>query len=176
MLQGPKRRWALRCCRTFLKLSAAVYAGADNTVSALGNFRRVPKTLPIQTAGRGLIDITSEAAAYLNDIGAESGLLNLFVQHTSASLTIQENADPDVLADLTDHLARLAPQDAPWRHTAEGPDDMPAHVKTALTDTSLMVPVINGAMALGAWQGIYLFEHRDRPHQRRVVMTFMRTE
>lgn len=157
-------------------MRAAVYAGAGLTLSALGNFRRVPKTLPVQTAGRSLIDITNDAAIYLNDIGAESGLLNLFVQHTSASLTIQENADPDVLADLIDHLARLAPEGAPWRHIAEGPDDMPAHVKTALTDTSLMIPVINGALALGAWQGIYLFEHRDRPHQRRVVMTFLKAE
>ena len=136
----------------------------------------MPKTLSIQTAGRGLIDITAEAARYLKEIGAQSGLLNLFIQHTSASLTIQENADPDVLADLTDHLARLAPEDAPWRHTAEGPDDMPAHVKTALTDTSLMIPVMNGAPALGAWQGVYLFEHRNRPHQRRVVMTFIEVE
>ncbi len=133
----------------------------------------MPKHLSIQTPGSGLTDITGDAAAYLSEIDAQTGLLNLFVQHTSASLTIQENADPDVLADLTDHLARLAPADAPWRHTAEGPDDMPAHVKTALTDTSLTIPVIDGALALGVWQGVYLFEHRARPHQRRIVMTFM---
>lgn len=136
----------------------------------------MPKTLSIQTAGRGLTDITAEAGRYLDDIGAESGLLNLFIQHSSASLTIQENADPDVLADLTDHLARLAPEDAPWRHIAEGPDDMPAHVKTALTDTSLMIPVIDGAPALGVWQGVYLFEHRDRPHRRQIVMTFLKAD
>ena len=136
----------------------------------------MPKTIMIATRGRGLVDITSDAAAYLSEIGAASGVLHLFIQHTSASLTIQENADPDVLADLTDHLARLVPADAPWRHTAEGPDDMPAHVKTALTDTSLTVPVIDGVPALGTWQGIYVFEHRDRPHQRRVVLTFMKTD
>ena len=136
----------------------------------------MPKTISIPTPGRGLIDITAEVRAYLAEIGAESGLLNLFVQHTSASLTIQENADPDVLADLVDHLARLAPENAPWRHTAEGPDDMPAHVKTALTDTSLTIPVTSGAPALGVWQGVYLFEHRARPHQRRVVMTFLKTD
>ncbi len=136
----------------------------------------MPKTLSIATQGRGLVDITGEARAYLTEIGAESGLLVLFVQHTSASLTIQENADPDVLADLADHLARLAPADAPWRHTAEGPDDMPAHVKTALTDTSLAIPVIDGAPTLGTWQGVFLFEHRDRPHQRRVVMTYLKTD
>ncbi len=136
----------------------------------------MPKTLSIATPGRGLVDITGQATAYLNEIGAEAGLLNLFAQHTSASLTIQENADPDVLADLTDHLARLAPADAPWRHTAEGPDDMPAHVKTAITDTSLTIPVIDGALALGVWQGVFLFEHRDGPHQRRIVMTYLKTE
>lgn len=136
----------------------------------------MPKTLSVQTQGRGLIDITAEARSYLAEIEAESGLLNLFVQHTSASLTIQENADPDVLADLVDHFARLAPEEAPWRHTAEGPDDMPAHVKTALTDTSLTIPVIDGAPALGVWQGVYLFEHRDRPHHRRIVMTFLKTD
>ncbi len=136
----------------------------------------MPKTISIATRGRGPVDITGEATAYLTEIGAENGLLNLFLQHTSASLTIQENADPDVLADLTDHLARLAPEDAPWRHTAEGPDDMPAHVKTALTDTSLNIPVIDGALALGVWQGVYLLEHRDRPHRRRVVMTYLKTE
>ncbi len=136
----------------------------------------MPKTLSVQTPGRGFTDITDKARAYLAEIGAENGLLTLFVQHTSASLTIQENADPDVLADLADQLARLAPENAPWRHTAEGPDDMPAHVKTALTDTSLAIPVIDGAPALGVWQGIYLIEHRDRPHQRRVVMTFVKTD
>lgn len=135
----------------------------------------MPKTLSIATSGRGFVDVTDEAAAYLRDIQAQSGLLNVFIQHTSASLTIQENADPDVLTDLADHLARLAPANAPWRHTAEGPDDMPAHVKSALTNTSLMVPVIDGVMMLGTWQGIYLCEHRDQPHQRRIVLTFIET-
>lgn len=136
----------------------------------------MPKTISITTKGRGFTDITGEAGAYLREIGAESGLLTLFIQHTSASLTIQENADPDVLADLADHLARIAPEDAPWRHTAEGPDDMPAHVKTALTSVSLSVPISDGALMLGTWQGIYVIEHRDAPHQRRVVLTFLKTD
>ncbi len=136
----------------------------------------MPKTISILSTGRGLTDITAQAHDYLAEIGAKNGLLTLFVQHTSASLTIQENADPDVLADLTDHFARLAPEDAPWRHTAEGPDDMPAHVKTALTDTSLSIPVIDGAPALGIWQGLYLFEHRDGGHERRIVMTFIKSD
>ena len=136
----------------------------------------MPKTISIATRGRGFTDITGEASAYLREIGAKSGLLTLFIQHTSASLTIQENADPDVLADLLDHLARLAPENAPWRHTAEGPDDMPAHVKTALTNVSISVPVIDGEPALGTWQGIYVIEHRDAPHQRRVVLTFLNTD
>ena len=136
----------------------------------------MPKTLSIQTRGRGLVDITDKARSYLAEIAAKDGLLNLFVQHTSASLTIQENADPDVLADLVDHFARLAPENAPWRHTAEGPDDMPAHVKSALTDVSLTIPVIDGAPGLGVWQGVYLFEHRDHPHERRVLMTFLKTD
>ncbi len=136
----------------------------------------MPKTISIATKGRGLTNITGEAGAYLREIGAQSGLLTLFIQHTSASLTIQENADPDVLADLTDHLGRLAPVDAPWRHTAEGPDDMPAHVKTALTGVSISIPVSDGALMLGTWQGIYVIEHRDAPHQRRVVLTFLKTD
>jgi secondary thiamine-phosphate synthase enzyme len=97
----------------------------------------------------------------------------LFIRHTSASLTVQENADPDVRTDLVTALRRLAPSDAPWVHDAEGPDDMPAHVKTMLTGVSLHVPVIAGALALGTWQGIYLAEHRARPHQREVLMRFI---
>lgn len=99
--------------------------------------------------------------------------MTLFIRHTSASLTIQENADPDVLADLLTSLRRLAPADGGWRHTVEGPDDMPAHIKTMLTSVSLQIPVINGALALGTWQAIYLIEHRARPHSREVVMQFM---
>ena len=104
---------------------------------------------------------------------AREGAVTLFVRHTSASLTIQENADPTVLADLTTALNRLAPENAGWRHDTEGPDDMPAHIKTMLTATSLQVPVLQGLPALGTWQAIYLVEHRARPHRREVVLQFM---
>ena len=101
--------------------------------------------------------------------------MTLFIRHTSASLTIQENADPTVLVDLTTALNRLAPENAGWRHDTEGPDDMPAHIKTMLTATSLHVPVLRGALALGTWQAIYLVEHRARPHRREVVLQFIGT-
>ena len=133
--------------------------------------------LTITTHGPGLVDITRRAAAIVrNGAGEntpESGLAHFFIQHTSASLLIQENADPDVCDDLVDHFDRLAPRTAPWRHTAEGPDDMPAHVKTALTATSLCIPFAHGELLLGTWQGLYLFEHRDGTHQRRIVVTLM---
>ncbi|KQQ91047.1 secondary thiamine-phosphate synthase enzyme [Aureimonas sp. Leaf324] len=129
--------------------------------------------LSLQTKGQGLTDITREIAAALASHGAGDGLLTVFIRHTSASLTIQENADPDVQADLLTAFDRLAPETAPYIHTIEGPDDMPAHIKTALTDTSLSVPVERGRMALGTWQGIYLFEHRSRPHRREVVLHFI---
>lgn len=100
-----------------------------------------------------------------------TGLLTLFIQHTSASLLIQENADPDVIADLDDHFERLAPENlASYRHTMEGPDDMPAHIRAALTATQLSIPVIRGGLALGTWQGIYVFEHRTQPHRRSIVL------
>lgn len=134
----------------------------------------MPKTLIVKTQGRSLINITSEVNTYLSEIEAENGILHIFLQHTSASLTIQENADPDVLADLVEYFDRLAPEDAPYRHTAEGPDDMPAHIKTSLTDTALTAPVDGGRLMLGTWQGIYVFEHRRAAHQRRVIMTFVR--
>ncbi len=134
----------------------------------------MPKTFTVKTDGPGLYPITDEAQRYLSEISAQNGILNLFVQHTSCSLVIQENADPDVGADLVDHLARLAPEDAPYRHVAEGPDDMPAHIKAALTDISIAAPVADGALMLGTWQGIYLIEHRARGHRRRVALTFLR--
>ena len=105
-------------------------------------------------------------------VRAREGAATLFIRHTSASLTIQENADPSVLADLATVLARLAPEQANWTHNSEGPDDMPAHVKTMLTATSLQIPVLNGELALGTWQAIYLIEHRARPHQREIVLQF----
>lgn len=129
--------------------------------------------LTVLTKGEGFIDITAEVARFLEQAGGEAGVVSLFIRHTSASLTIQENADPDVLADLITSLRRLAPADGGWRHTVEGPDDMPAHIKTMLTCTSQQIPVIDGALALGTWQAIYLIEHRTRPHSREVVMQFM---
>ena len=128
--------------------------------------------LTVQTPGAGFIDVTSDVAKFLGEIGAREGALTAFMRHTSASLTIQENADPSVLVDLMAILDRLAPQDFYWTHDTEGPDDMPAHVRTMLTATSLQVPVLSGRMALGTWQGIYLIEHRARPHRREVVLQF----
>ena len=127
-------------------------------------------TFEIATNGPGLYEFTERVAAWAND----DGLLTLFVQHTSASLVIQENADPEVQIDLQNYFARLVPPTtdpsmAYLTHTYEGPDDMPAHIKAALLPTHLSIPVVNGRLALGTWQGIYLFEHRDRPHVRRVI-------
>jgi secondary thiamine-phosphate synthase enzyme len=130
-------------------------------------------TLTVETTGPGFVDITREAAAFLNEGRAGDGLLTVFLRHTSASLAIQENADPDVQADLMTALRRLAPEDAGWVHDTEGPDDMPAHVKTMLTDVSLSVPVRGGDMVLGVWQGLYLIEHRTTPHRREVVLQFI---
>ncbi|MCP3404900.1 secondary thiamine-phosphate synthase enzyme YjbQ [Bradyrhizobium sp. CCGB01] len=129
--------------------------------------------LTVQTPGRGFTDLTSEAAKFTNEVHARDGALTLFIRHTSASLTIQENADPSVLVDLTTALSRLAPEDAGWTHDTEGPDDMPAHIKTMLTGASLQVPVLNGKLALGTWQAIYLIEHRKRPHRREIVLQFI---
>jgi secondary thiamine-phosphate synthase enzyme len=128
--------------------------------------------LTVQTRGTGFVDITDDAAKFVREARAREGALTLFIRHTSASLAIQENADPTVLADLTTALGRLAPENAGWRHDAEGPDDMPAHIKTMLTATSLQIPVLDGELALGTWQAIYLIEHRGRPHRREVVLQF----
>jgi secondary thiamine-phosphate synthase enzyme len=129
--------------------------------------------LTVQTEGRGFIDLTAEVTKFIKDAGAKEGALTLFIRHTSASLTIQENADPSVLVDLTTALSRLAPENAGWVHDTEGPDDMPAHIKTMLTGTSLQVPVLNGRLTLGTWQAIYLIEHRKHPHQREVMLQFI---
>ena len=130
-------------------------------------------TLGVETRGRGFTDITREAADFITQAGAEEGVLLVFLRHTSASLTIQENADPDVQTDLLTVLDRLAPEDAGYVHDVEGPDDMPAHVKAMLTGVSLHVPVNAGRLALGTWQGIYLVEHRRRPHSRELVFQFV---
>ncbi len=130
-------------------------------------------TLTVQTKGVGFTDLTGDVAAFVAGAGAGDGALLLYLRHTSASLVIQENADPDVQTDLTTALRRLAPDDAGWVHDVEGPDDMPAHVKAMLTGVSLHVPVAQGSLALGTWQGIYLMEHRVRPHSREVVLQFI---
>ena len=137
----------------------------------------MPHTLTIDTPGRSLTDITNEVArltAFAHATkGATNGLVSLFLQHTSASLLIQENADPDVQRDLIAWFDRAAPEDGDYLHTAEGPDDMPAHIKTALTAVSLSIPFADGRLLLGTWQGIYLFEHRRAPQRRRIVVSFV---
>ncbi|MFD2140737.1 secondary thiamine-phosphate synthase enzyme YjbQ [Ancylobacter oerskovii] len=135
--------------------------------------RRVSAELVIETPGRGFTDITRVVARFLAGIGAGDGEVSLFCRHTSASLTIQENADPDVRVDLLAALDRLAPEDAGWVHDMEGPDDMPAHVKAVLTGIHLAIPVVEGRMRLGTWQGIYLVEHRVRPHRRELTVAFV---
>jgi secondary thiamine-phosphate synthase enzyme len=133
----------------------------------------VSSLLTVETRGTGFTDLTAEVTKFLREAHAREGAVTLFIRHTSASLTIQENADPTVLVDLTTALGRLAPENAGWRHDTEGPDDMPAHIKTMLTATSLHVPVLQGAPALGTWQAIYLIEHRARPHRREIVLQFI---
>ena len=137
---------------------------ADNIATSL---------MMVQTSGAGFTNLTDEIAKFVNDAGGREGMVTLFIRHTSASLTIQENADPTVLEDLRTALDRLAPEDAGWRHDTEGPDDMPAHVKTMLTQTSLQIPVLKGELALGTWQGIYLIEHRRQPYRREIVLQFI---
>jgi secondary thiamine-phosphate synthase enzyme len=150
------------------KLSSIATSAATSIATA---------TLRVDTRGAGFSEITDDAKAFITESGAQDGALLLFLRHTSASLTIQENADPDVQADLMTALERLAPEDAPdrkiWVHDAEGPDDMPAHIKAMLNGVSLHVPVIGTKLALGTWQGIYLIEHRRRPHAREVIFQFI---
>jgi secondary thiamine-phosphate synthase enzyme len=129
--------------------------------------------MAVETSGTGFTNLTRDVAAFVRDAGAREGAVTLFVRHTSASLTIQENADPSVLTDLTTALDRLAPENAGWTHDAEGPDDMPAHIKAMLTGASLQIPVLNGELGLGTWQAIYLIEHRSRPHRREIVLQFI---
>ena len=130
-------------------------------------------TLRVETPGAGFTDITENAASFIRQVGAGDGALLVYLRHTSASLTIQENADADVQSDLTAALDRLAPENAPWIYDVEGPDDMPAHVKAMLNGVSLHVPVSGTKLALGTWQGIYLVEHRRRPHSRDVIFQFV---
>lgn len=130
------------------------------------------ESLTFETTGAGFTDIGRSLDVWLGSVGARDGLLNVFIAHTSASLTIQENADPDVLHDLADALDFIAPRERRYRHSSEGPDDMPSHIKSMVTATSLAIPVRSGRMALGTWQGVYLIEHRDAPHKRRLELTF----
>ena len=135
--------------------------------------RQASKTITVDTHGQGLIEITDRVARFVADSGIGEGLLTLFVRHTSASLLIQENAAPAARRDVERYFARIAPESAAYEHDDEGPDDMPAHLRAALTATSLSIPVAGGAMALGTWQGIYLFEHRRAPHRRQVAAHFI---
>jgi secondary thiamine-phosphate synthase enzyme len=136
--------------------------------------RQATHTLTIKTSGRGFAELTSGIAHWLAQHDVKTGLLTVFCRHTSASLLIQENADPDVLKDLEAFFERAAPEErGRYIHDAEGPDDMPGHIRTALTQTQLSIPVLSGKMALGTWQGIYLFEHRRAPHQRQIVLHFI---
>jgi secondary thiamine-phosphate synthase enzyme len=144
--------------------SALSSVSADTIVSSV---------LTVQTSGAGFVDLTAEIAKFVTDARAQEGAVTLFIRHTSASLTIQENADPSVLDDLMTALDRLAPEDAGWTHDTEGPDDMPGHIKTMLTATSLHIPVLKGKLELGTWQAVYLIEHRTRPHRREVVLQFI---
>lgn len=133
------------------------------------------KMIELSTRGQGLYEFTDEAAQFVRGAGIDEGLLTVFVRHTSCSLIIQENADPDVRRDLKMFFSRLVPPSSDpamsWvAHTMEGPDDMPAHIKSALTQVSIGIPVASGRLVLGTWQGLYLFEHRDRPHRREVVL------
>lgn len=133
--------------------------------------RQFVRQIGVETRGKGLYEITRPILEWVAQLEIETGLLTAYIRHTSASLAIQENADPDVLHDLETFFARLVPEDdRRYRHTMEGPDDMPAHIRAALTQTHLAIPLVDGAPALGTWQGIYLFEHRRRPHHRTVAL------
>lgn len=163
------------------RLPLRFYSGSSPSTTLRASDAAVPYSVPMlrqstttlgfETRGRGLLEITRPVLDWINDVGLDSGLLTLFVRHTSASLLVQENADPDVRADLDRFFARLVPDgDALFRHRDEGADDMPAHVRAALTAVQLSVPIVGGRPALGTWQGIYLWEHRVRPHRREVVL------
>ncbi|MEF3367051.1 secondary thiamine-phosphate synthase enzyme YjbQ [Methylocystis sp. 9N] len=132
--------------------------------------RQTSLALQVETKGRGFYEITRGLAQFVSNAGMAEGLLTVFCRHTSASLLIQENADPTVLRDLEAVFSKLAPEGAPYLHDTEGADDMPAHIRAALTQTQLSIPLIDGALALGTWQGVFLFEHRFRPHVRQIAL------
>ena len=131
------------------------------------------RSVEVQTRGRSLVDVTREVAAIVAGAGVTVGLCSVFVQHTSASLLIQENADPSVLRDLERWMSKLAPESSVYEHDDEGPDDMPGHLRSAVTRTSETIPISGGRLALGTWPALYLWEHRSRPHARRLVVTIM---
>lgn len=135
--------------------------------------RQAFHTFQVETAGKALYPVTAELGAFIKRERFRDGLLSLFCRHTSASLLINENADPDVRTDLVSYFERIAPEHGPYLHDAEGPDDMPAHIRAALTQTHLSIPVEAGALLLGTWQGVYLFEHRKAPQRRAVVLHFI---
>ncbi len=145
------------------------HAGADDRI-VRRNLSTYQEVVEIRTAGRGLTNVTPQVQAVVAKSGLKTALCTVFIQHTSASLVIQENADPNVLRDLGEWLADLAPESRPWIHDDEGPDDMPAHARSAVTKTSETIPVSAGLLALGTWQGLYLWEHRARPHARTLVV------
>lgn len=132
--------------------------------------KQAQHTLTVPTRGPGLYDFTDAVRDFVRRSEIENGLATCFIRHTSASLVIQENADPDVLKDMQDFFAHIATRGMTYRHTAEGPDDMPSHIRAALTQTSIGIPLQRGRLALGTWQGIYVFEHRDAPHKREVML------
>ncbi len=132
--------------------------------------RQATRSTVIETRGKGLVEITAPVTDFVASAAMATGLLTLFCRHTSASLLIQENADPDVRTDLARFFEDVAPEHAGYVHDAEGPDDMPAHIRAALTQTQLSIPIVDGRMVLGTWQGLYLFEHRRAPHRRTIVL------
>jgi secondary thiamine-phosphate synthase enzyme len=150
-------------------------ANSLSAITAIAPELMAAATLTVETTGQGFFEITRQVRDFVARSEAADGILFLFVRHTSASLVIQENADPDVRIDLAAALERLAPTGAGWVHDTEGPDDMPAHVKTMLTGVSLHIPVRGGVPRLGTWQGVYLAEHRARPHRREVALHYVGT-
>lgn len=132
--------------------------------------RQALHEIAVETRGKGLVEVTPPILRFVSEAGIETGLLTVWCRHTSASLLVMENASPEVLADIRDYFEDLAPETRPFRHALEGPDDMPAHLRTALTNVQLTIPVADGAPVLGTWQGVFVFEHRARPHRRQLAL------
>jgi secondary thiamine-phosphate synthase enzyme len=158
-----------------MPLSVTIKSGGQKVLSGhpMNGILQKTHIFAVETRGAGFTDVTPSIGAWLRDIRAREGLLTLLIAHTSASLTIQENADPAVQHDLLAALDTLAPRGAGYAHDQEGPDDAPSHIKAMLTSVNLSIPVMDGRMALGTWQGIYVIEHRDRPQRRRIAAHFL---